>query len=408
MTDSIELGPGKNLRTGSLVWADTAHPPLGTHALKQSLSVDVAIVGASISGAFMAHALAARFEKVVVLDRREPGLGSTHASTAMLQFEIDTPLTDLADQIGGANAAQAWRRSWRATQALSRMVRDEGIRCDLSDRYKLYLCGNEMESRGMEQEARARRRAGIECEYLSGRELKARFGIDRTGAILSPGAEVADPVALSRGLLRRARRDRARIFAPVDVRGVLATKHGVVLDACRHFVLAKKAIFYTGYETLESLPSKGMKITSSWAAATAPRAAYPEWLDRTLVWEAAKPYLYLRTTTDGRLLVGGEDAELDSLSYRANTLALKGRRLAQKTARLLPGVKPKWNHVWAGAFGESSDGLPVIDAIPGMPGCFSVMGFGGNGTVYAMLAAQLIPGLVAGRSPADSRLFRFR
>ena len=126
MTDSIELGPGKNLRTGSLVWADTAHPPLGTHALKQSLSVDVAIVGASISGAFMAHALAARFEKVVVLDRREPGLGSTHASTAMLQFEIDTPLTDLADQIGGANAAQAWRRSWRATQALSRMVRDEG------------------------------------------------------------------------------------------------------------------------------------------------------------------------------------------------------------------------------------------------------------------------------------------
>jgi glycine/D-amino acid oxidase-like deaminating enzyme len=408
MTDSIELGPGKNLRTGRSVWADTAHPPLPVHALKQSLSVDVAIVGAGTSGAFMAHALAPRFEKLVVLDRRDPGLGSTHASIAMLQFEIDTPLTDLADQIGGPKAAQAWRRSWRATQALIRMVRDEGIRCGLSDREALYLCGNEMGSRGMEQEARARRRAGIDCEYLSGRELKARFGIDRTGGILSPGAAVADPVALSRGLLRRARRDGARIFAPVDVRGVMATNHGVVLDAGRHFVHAKKAIFCTGYETLESLPSKGMKITSSWAAATAPRAAYPEWLDRTLVWEAAKPYLYLRTTTDGRLLVGGEDAELDSPSYRADTLGLKGRRLAQKTAQLLPGVKPKWNHVWAGAFGESSDGLPVIDAIPGMPGCFTVMGFGGNGTVYAMLAAQLMPGLVAGRIPADSGLFRFR
>ena len=228
MTDSIELGPGKNLRTGRSVWADTAHPPLGTRALKQSLSVDVAIVGAGISGAFMAHALAPRFDKVVVLDRRPPGMGSTHASTAMLQFEIDTPLADLADQIGGAKAAQAWRRSWRATQALIRMVRDEGIPCGLSDRAALYLCGNEMGSRGMEKEARARNRAGIKCDFLSARELKARFGIDRTGAILSPGAAVADPIALSRGLLRRARRDGARIFAPVDVRGVMAALYCVI------------------------------------------------------------------------------------------------------------------------------------------------------------------------------------
>ena len=87
-----------------------------------------------------------------------------------------------------------------------------------------------------------------------------------------------------------------------------------------------------------------------------------------LVWEAARPYLYMRTTADGRLLVGGEDAALDSPGYRADTLAQKGRRLAAKTARLLPGVKPDWAHVWAGAFGESTDGLPVIDAVPGMPG----------------------------------------
>jgi glycine/D-amino acid oxidase-like deaminating enzyme len=408
MTNFIALGPRKHLRTGRSVWSDTAHPPLPVHALKQDLRVDVAIVGAGISGAFMAHAICSRFDKVVVLDRRAPGMGSTHASTAMLQFEIDTPLTALAQKIGSFRAAQAWARSWRATKALIAMVRQEGIRCGLQDREALYLCGNEMGSRGMEQEARARNRAGIACEFLSGRELQARFGIDRTGAILSPGAAVADPVALARGLLRRARSNGARILAPAEVTGVMATRHGVVLDAGRHFVHAKKVIFCTGYETLAPIPAKGMKITSSWAAATAPHADYPAWLDRMLVWEAAKPYLYLRTTTDGRLLVGGEDADLDSPSYRADTLAQKGRRLAAKTTRLLPGTKPAWNHVWAGAFGESADGLPVIDAVPGLPGCFTVMGFGGNGTVYAMLAAQLMPGLLAGRSPADSGLFRFR
>ncbi len=106
--------------------------------------------------------------------------------------------------------------------------------------------------------------------------------------------------------------------------------------------------------------------------------------------------------------MGGEDADLDSPSYRANTLAQKARRLAAKTHRLLPGLKPEWTHVWAGAFGESDDGLPVIDAVPDMPGCFAVMGFGGNGTVYSLIAAQLMPGLLKGRPAKDAQLFRFR
>ena len=70
-----------------------------------------------------------------------------------------------------------------------------------------------MGRRGLEQEARARNRAGLACEFLPGRELAARFGIPRTGAIFSEGAAVADPVALARGLLRKARGQGARWVA---------------------------------------------------------------------------------------------------------------------------------------------------------------------------------------------------
>lgn len=407
MPDFIALTPKKRLHTGRAVWSDTRHPPLGVHALKESLRCDVAIVGAGISGAFMAHALS-RSHAVVVLDRREPAMGSTHASTAMLQYEIDTPLTKLADQIGHAKAARAWRRSFRATQELVRMVRAEKIACGLGERSALYLAGNEMGARGLEKEAGARNRAGLSCEFLPAQALRARYGIDRTGAIFSGGAAVADPVALARGLLRKARGQGARIFAPCDVRDVMAVRHGVMLDAGTHFVEAKAVVFCTGYESVKGLPTRGTKITSSWAAATAPHADYPAWLDRTLVWEASKPYLYMRTDGHGRLIVGGEDAALDSPSYRAETLGRKARRLADKTHRLLPGIAPEWTHAWAGAFGESEDGLPIIDAAPGLPGCFVVKGFGGNGTIYSMIAARLLPGLIAGRSPVDADLFRFR
>jgi hypothetical protein len=37
----------------------------------------------------LAHRLRERGQKVIVLDRREPLMGSTAASTALVQFEID-------------------------------------------------------------------------------------------------------------------------------------------------------------------------------------------------------------------------------------------------------------------------------------------------------------------------------
>ena len=365
-------------------------------------------MGAGISGAFMAHALSHFSSDILVLDRREPGLGSTHASTAMLQYEIDTPLIRLAEQRGFLSAKRAWLRSYRTTQDLIRLVRHEGISCGLEERDSLYLCGDELGSRAMAHEARARNRIGIDCQLLSARDLHTRFGIDRNGAILSEGAAVADPVALSRGLLQLARKRGARVLSPVDVHEVMAAHHGVVLDAGNHFIEAKQVFFCTGYETIKGLPAQNTRITSSWAASTRPHAPYPSWLDKTLLWEAASPYLYARTSPDGRLIVGGEDADLDSPSYRAKTLDLKARRLKQKIEKLLPDFDVEWSHIWAGAFGESGDGLPIIGPVPGMPRCFMVMGFGGNGTIYSLIAAQMAPAFLKGRKAVDADLFAFR
>src|SRR5690348_11452857 len=110
------LTPEKRLLAGNSVWRGSRGTSLKFDALTQSIYADVVVVGAGISGAFMAHALAAQFECVVIVDRRAPIKGSTSASTALLQFEIDQPLTKLADKIGFARARHAWRHSYRATQ----------------------------------------------------------------------------------------------------------------------------------------------------------------------------------------------------------------------------------------------------------------------------------------------------
>ncbi|MEO8030856.1 MAG: hypothetical protein ABJC74_16905 [Gemmatimonadota bacterium] len=37
---------------------------------------------------------------VIVVDRRDPGLGSPAARTALLQYEIDVELAELAEKVG--------------------------------------------------------------------------------------------------------------------------------------------------------------------------------------------------------------------------------------------------------------------------------------------------------------------
>ena len=92
--------------------------------------------------------------------------------------------------------------------------------------------------------------------------------------------------------------------------------------------------------------------------------------------------------------------------FRAETLEGKDKRVVVKTRRLL-GVEPEWKHIRAGAFGESVDGLPTIGEVPGLKECSAVMGFGGNGTIYALIVAGVMPALLKGRVSAGTRLFAF-
>jgi glycine/D-amino acid oxidase-like deaminating enzyme len=56
-------------------------------------------------------------------------------------------------------------------------------------------------------------------------------------------------------------------------------------------------------------------------------------------------------------------------------------------------------HRWSGTMGFSRDGLPIVGAVPGMPGALAAAGFTGHGFGFAWLAGRaLAEMLVEGRS----------
>ena len=107
------------------------------------------------------------------------------------------------------------------------------------------------------------------------------------------------------------------------------------------------------------------------------------------------------------MIVGGEDESIDDANERDTLLPAKIKALQAKTRRLLPEVDLAPDYAWSGTFGASDNGLPSIGAVPGMPNCYAILGFGGNGLTFGMVAAQIITSLLSGRHSADAELFAF-
>lgn len=395
----------RDLRSGRSLWADSAFLGVPSRDLKQAISVDVAVVGAGISGALMANELS-RDHNVAVLDRRPPLTGSTLASTALLQWEIDLPLTALAKDIGWPDARRAYLRSRRAVDDLRRIVAEEHIRCGFHDRKVLYLAGDAYGRRALEAESDARVAIGLESRFLTAAELGDQFGVDRTAAILSDGSASADPAQLTAGLLRRAATRGARIYSPVEVRQAVSDPDGVTLLTDRALaVRASAVVFCCGYERPEGVSAPDSDVISTWALASRTGTSLPAWLRDTMVWEGSDPYLYMRTSQDGRLIVGGEDEASPTAHADPALMQRKRDRILAKVKRLLPDVELEVDYAWAGAFGESATGLPHIAPVEGMDHAWAVMGFGGNGITYSMIASQVVAAALRGGRDPDADLY---
>jgi glycine/D-amino acid oxidase-like deaminating enzyme len=165
-------------------------------------------------------------------------------------------------------------------------------------------------------------------------------------------------------------------------------------------------VFATGYELPDGVPATGHRRLSTWAFATRPQ---PEsiWHDGELIWEASHPYLYLRTTSDGRVLAGGEDEDVDAAATRDKLLPIKIQTLQKKVKDLFPNIEVEVDFAWAGTFGDSNNGLPSFGLVPNMPNCYAVLGYGGNGFTFSLIAAQVIATALCSGCDPDAKLFDF-
>jgi glycine/D-amino acid oxidase-like deaminating enzyme len=385
-----------NLRGGCPPW-DNGPSAHFQQNVTENFRCEVLVVGAGITGSLVAEHLAAEGHQVCIIDRERPGYGSTAASTAMLQWEIDKSLRDLAISYGFDAAGDVYRRSLAAAGGLVDLILARGFNCGLRQRSSLYLTAADVGEKELSEEHRLRQRAGLPGELLDHRRLLGEFGIDREAAILSPGSAEADPVLLSASLLTSALSHGARLFN-ADACAYGQSRQAVFVELDNGFYIeAKHVVLATGYVMPDFVKTDLHKVSSSWAIATSPQAPDSLWNNGALIWEASKRYHYVRTTIENRIIIGGEDNDaIVEPDARDALMPSKAVKLSETLKALWPRANSKPEFIWSGAFGTTGDGLPLIGPVPNHARIHAAYGYGGNGITFSYLASRMIAASMAG------------
>ncbi len=397
-----------DLKSGYPFWIVKNGLPAAFPPLLEDVKCDVAVIGAGISGALIAQSLAEAGLEVVVLDKRDVAWGSTSASTALLQYEIDTELVALARAFGEPAAVAAYRACEGAIAELRDLAVDVGD-SGFAQMKSLYLASNAHHVQRLRDECALRRKHGFAVAALERAQVRSRFGIDAPLALLTEVAAQVDPYRLTYSILRDLCGRGVRVFDRTAVSGWQSTAHGVRLKVDRELsVRCKHLVVAAGYETQQYLRRKVAANHSSYALVTEPVEGGLGQLRRLLLWESARPYLYLRSTQDNRIIVGGEDDTVDRPARRDAAVPRKAGVLMRKLAKLLPGKQLVASYAWAGTFAETRDGLPFFGPHGQHgPRVHFAMAYGGNGIVFSVVGAAILRAQILRKAHPLQRLFSF-
>lgn len=336
-----------------------------------SATTDVVVVGGGIMGVATAYWLAKRGIAVQLLESAELCFGATGRNIGLFLpglKPIEAP--EIVETVCGEEGIAAGCKVVGHLALASSPVVWDRIR-------------SEARSRGGRIEALDRR----DCEALMRRPVADEI----CGGRWYHDARVIDPVRLTHGLARAARRLGARISMRQRVRQIetRAGSHTVITGKSR--IVARHVIVACNAWSPLLIPELRMLIRAQPGQVFATAPALPALpFGLALDWGT----VYWRQAPNGTILAGGL-GRLDRPSdprCRQRVNQVVQREVARTLERIFPGRKlpPVWTR-WAGLMDATPDGRPIVDRLEN--GLWIAAGLAGHG---------LPPALGIGRAVASS------
>lgn len=396
-----------SLYSGTPYWPFTRPNPPAYPALAGSAACRVLVVGGGMTGILCGYMLARSGVDTVLIERDTIASGSTAANTGLIQYSNDISLTALASQIGETDAVRFYRACKDAIGHLAQIAQTLPRDVGFKRRSSLYFASSEADVPALRREFEALDRHGFGAEWWDEARIAAAFPFRKAGAIVTHGDAELNPFRFTTTLAETAAAEGLAIYERTPLVSVSGTRGSFVARTDRADIRAERIVYAVGYSP-ETAGGRWLraKLGRSYAIATKPLPGLPGWHQRFLLWETARPYLYLRTTPDRRIVAGGLDEPVRPPVSSAAELRERSLRLLAEIRKLFPGLALEPDKMWCATFGESADNLPWFGEDLERPGQYFALGYGGNGTVYSVIGAAIIRDLVLGADHPLARLVR--
>lgn len=354
-------------------WLDEAAPELAEH--ERGGPVDVAIVGAGITGCACALALAEAGLRVRVVDARRVAEGASGRNGGFALRGTAAPYDQVVAAVGRERALALWQWTEQELRAMAEVGGDAFRRLGS---LRLAVDGEERED--LRDEIEALWADGLEAEWVDtpAGPLSGRF----TAAIRHPTDAALQPARLVRGLATRASAAGTEIVEGrwvSDRSGLEAETVVIATDGYPSGLLGE----------LEGLiiPTRGQVI------ATEPLA---ERLFESPHY-GRHGFDYWHQTEDGRIVAGGfRDVSLEREFTAEEALTDDVQRALSAFVNDIVGRELRVDYRWAGIFGVVLDFLPVVGEVPGLPETWVAGGYSGHGNVLGFACGRLVARAILG------------
>lgn len=395
-----------NLQSGKLYWPSTFLNAPSYPVLRENIKCDVLIIGGGSSGAQCAYFLSESGLDVTVVDKRKIGYGSTAANTALIQYMGDKMVHELVNSFGETKAMKHLNLCRQGMSEIKKAAQSLDTDVEYHERDTLYYASTKEDLPKLKKDFQLLKKHGFPVEYLEEEEIACSYSFSKLAAIYGEKDAELNPFKFTHGLLKKGMKNGIRIFEETQITGQKVTeKESVYYTDNSSSITAQYVIVAGGYESLEFKKEKNAVMNSSYSIVTNSVEDFSGWHKRSLIWETARPYIYMRTTADNRIIIGGLDENTDIAAERDGKILNKRDRLVQEFNKLFPHIKITPEFYLGAFYGGTHDGLPMLGIYESKPNHYYLMGYGDNGTVYNMVLAKIIRDLIVKGSSEDHKIY---
>jgi glycine/D-amino acid oxidase-like deaminating enzyme len=404
-----------SFRNGNIsFWVDSVGEPQRRPGLPGSCEVDVAIVGAGMTGLWSAYYLKkARPDwEIVVLEKEFAGFGASGRNGGWLSGKSMGLARHYEARGGHDGAVQLQREMFHTVDEALRVANEEGFGEGVQKDGLMHVATNPAQLSRLRAELTAMRDEGWGADdvvELTPAELSSRVNVEGAlGGYWTPHCARIHPAEFVFGLANAVERLGVHIYEKTTVSHI--APHRVVTN--RGEVSAKFVVqALEGYTcTLDNKKRRLLPMNSSMVVTEPLSRDVSEsigWNGAELLGDMAHSFAYIQRTADNRIALGGRAVPYNyasSFKRDGKTAPKAIGQLSERLLELFPALKnTQLAHTWSGVLGVPRDWTAGV-SIDHRAGVVEAGGYVGHGVAGTNLSGRTVCDLVLGEDTELTRL----